>query len=113
MSKAMFVVAAAMICFGMTASATERWHNSTLAWVYPQAAGDFVMGFDVSPTFCTNANTPVKYLYVTVGQNGVTAEGAQKMYAAALTALSLAKPLTVAFDDSTSSCYVNRLLLVK
>jgi hypothetical protein len=88
--------------------ATERYHTSTVKWVNPLANGDFVVGFDTDSALCTSVSTP-KYFHVFVGQNGVTAQGATKMYAAALLALSSRQPVTVAFDDLTSWCYVNRL----
>jgi hypothetical protein len=92
--------------------ATEQWHSSTLRWVYPLGNGDFVIGFDVDSAACTGVGAP-KYMYVAVGQNGVTEEGIKKLYAAALTAFSLGKTLSIAFDDATAYCYVNRFSVHK
>jgi hypothetical protein len=104
--------ACGMLGLTLSLQAAEVWHTSTVQWVYPLSNGNFVIGFDTSSSACTNPNAP-KYMYVAVGQNGVDAEGAKKMYAAALTALAAGKTLTVAFDDATTACYVNRLLVNK
>jgi hypothetical protein len=45
------------------------------------------------------------------GQNGVTAEGVKAMLATSLLAYALQKPLQINYDDATSSCFVNRLLV--
>jgi hypothetical protein len=60
-----------------------------------------------------DANTPYKYQYVKVGQNGMTEAGAQKIYAAALTALAAGKAVSVNFDDASDGCYVNRLMVIE
>src|ERR1700741_790442 len=90
-----------------TTFATERSHVSTLKFVYPFANGDFVIGLDTDPSTCTAAGTP-KYLYVSVGQNGVTATGSSKLFAAAMAAFLAHSTVAAAFDDATSNCYVNR-----
>lgn len=104
----LFTVLATLIW--LPANATERYHNSTLKFVYPLGSGDFVLGFDVDTAQCTGAGAP-KYMYVTVGQNGVTAEGSKKMYAAAMLALSNRMTVYFAFDDATQYCYLNRLTI--
>lgn len=90
------------------ALATEHYHTSTLKFVYPLASGDFVIGFDIDSGFCSSASSP-KYHYLTVGQNGVTSEGSKKLFAAVLTAVATRQSVTIAFDDATAYCYVNRL----
>ena len=100
---------AATCALGPNASlATERGHASTLNFVYPLGTGDFILAFDNDSAQCT-ALGPPKYMYVSVGQNGVTAEGAKKMFATAMLAFALRKQLSVAFGDSTSACFINRL----
>jgi ABC-type sugar transport system substrate-binding protein len=81
--------------------------QSTLAFVYPMADGSFVLGFTQGMSFCQSPNSP-QYFYVTPGQNGVNADGAKAMLATALTAFATGKTLSIAFDDSTPSCYINR-----
>jgi len=88
--------------------AVERGHGSSVQYVYMQANGTFVIGFNSSDSYCGNINNP-KYYYAAVGQNGVTAEGINKMYAAALTALVAKKTIYIVYDDATTSCYINRL----
>jgi hypothetical protein len=90
------------------AIAVERYHQSTVKWVYPLNGGDFVLGFDADSASCTASGAP-KYMYVQVGQNGVNAEGSKKMYAAALLAFAMAKQMSIAFDDATPQCYINRV----
>lgn len=104
----MLALIAVVLC--VHANATERYHNSTLKFVYPLGSGDFVLGFDVDTAQCTGAGVP-KYVYVTVGQNGVTAEGSKKMYAAAMLALANRMTVYFAFDDATQYCYLNRLTI--
>jgi hypothetical protein len=41
------------------------------------------------------------------GQNGVSAEGTELMYAAALAALTARHEINVAFDEATSDCFIN------
>jgi hypothetical protein len=89
------------------AFATTQNLQSTLAFVYPMGDGSFVLGFTQGSTFCPSQNAP-QYFYVMPGQNGVTVDGAKAMLATALTAFALGKTLSIAFDDSTTYCYVNR-----
>lgn len=67
-----------------------------------------MIGFDVDTAECSGLGSP-KYMYVTVGQNGITAEGSKKIYAAAMLALANRMTVYIAFDDATQYCYVNRL----
>lgn len=95
--------------FGWTSAAVaaSQFVQSSLVFVYPQADGSFVLGFAQGSTFCQSPNSP-QYFYVTPGQNGVTADGAKAMLATALTAFGLGKTVSLAFDDATPYCYVNR-----
>lgn len=91
-----------------TASAAEAWGAGTVRSVYPLASGSFVITLATDPPGCPSASSP-KYLYVVAGENGVTADGVKAMLAAALAAMAMDKTIHVAFDDSSVSCYVNRL----
>src|SRR5262245_32596258 len=95
------------LLFSTASQAVERQHQSTLKFVYPLANGDFVLGFDVDAPQCS-APSP-KYMYAAVGQNGMTAEGAKKLYAAALTGFAAGRLVSIAYDDSSAYCYINRL----
>lgn len=101
-------VAALLILTSTPSFATEISFTSTLKFVYPLANGDFVLGFDTDPASCTGAGSP-KYIYVSVGQNGMTAAGSAKLFAGAMTALVTRQMVSIAFDNATSYCYVNRL----
>ena len=100
--------AAIMLLIAVPTLATERFHTSTIRMVYPVSSGDFVIGFDTEVSTCTSTASP-KQLYVAVGQNGVTATGSAKMFAAALAALYARGIVTIAFDDATTACYINRI----
>lgn len=93
------------------AIAAESWHISTIQKIYPLADGSFVLVFDTNASDCANTNTG-KFHYVAPTQNGMTDAGAEKIYAAALLAMAMEKTVQVAFDNATSSCYVNRLVLL-
>lgn len=99
-----------LLSVSSAAAAVERSHTGALKLVYPLANGDFVIAFNSSPSTCSSAANP-KYLYVSVGQNSVTSAGSTKLYAAALTALTSGIEVSIAFDDATDSCYINRLTL--
>src|SRR5688572_29303944 len=83
--------------FSGTASAAEEWASSNVKFVYPLSNGGFVIGLVDSPASCTNANNP-KYLYVAVGSNGVTQDGAKMMLGVALTGFAAGKRVSVNFD---------------
>jgi hypothetical protein len=102
------VVLALGLAVAGTASAVESWHQDHVKWVYPQANGNFILVFNTSPANCPNPGNP-KYFYVSLGVNGVTAEGLKAMLATALMAYGSGKMLSVAFETASSSCDVNRL----
>jgi hypothetical protein len=101
------ILIAALLLASVSARAAEQWKGGTLKTVYPLASGDFVLIFDADAPECP-APGPGKYMYVIFGSNGLTAEGAKKIYSAALTALVARTIFYVAFDDATVYCYVNR-----
>lgn len=101
-----------LAAFTCVSVAAETWHTSTIKYLYPLADGTFVLVFDVNAPACTNTNTN-KYHYVIPSQNGMTDEGARKIYAAALMAMATDKAVQFTFDDATSTCYINRLVVIK
>jgi hypothetical protein len=100
---------AMMIASG--ANAVEGWATDTLKYVYPLSTGNFVIALNSNPAICPAVGDP-KYFYVVAGENGVTADGVKAMLAAALAAMAMGKQLQIAFDNSTTYCYVNRLVVV-
>ena len=90
------------------AQAAEQWQTSTVKHVYPLANADFVIVLDVDPVQCP-VSGPGKYLYVVVGQNGMTGDGRKAMLAVALQALATRGQISVAYDDASAFCYVNRI----
>jgi hypothetical protein len=91
--------------------AALSWVTSTVKWVYPQNDGSFVLAFTNDASTCTNTGVP-KYFIVAAGFNAVTLEGVKAMLTTALTAYSTGSTLTVAFDDATSNCYINRFAMM-
>jgi hypothetical protein len=98
----------ACLGFGLSAIANaEAWHTSTIKQVYPLGDGSFVLIMTVDAAACSG--TPgSKYHYVRPGVNGVTSDGVRAMLATALTAFALGKTVSMAFDETSSSCDVNR-----
>lgn len=107
--KKIFAVMALLSVTSAAFSATV-WHGSTVKSVYPQSDGSLILIFNTDSAACTSASSP-NYYYVTVGQNGVTEQGSNKIYAAALSAGHAGNSISFAFDDSTSNCYINRFLV--
>ena len=106
------VIAICVVALSLAAQsaiATERWHSSTIAKVYPLASGDFIIMLDVNAPNCTATQTPYHYYHVEIGKNGMTADGLKLMYSAALAAAAQNLTIYIVYDDSTSNCYVNRL----
>jgi hypothetical protein len=91
--------------------AAERWHGSTITNVYPLSNGGFILNFSVDNAYCSNSNSP-RYYYVSVGENGMTAEGLKLLFAASLAAAAGKNTVSFVFDDATSYCYINRLSVV-
>ena len=108
MKKEVMIVALMAVGAAGQAQAAAAWVQSTVKFVYPQGDGSFVLGFVSDAGTCSNVNSP-KYFYVVAGQNGVTADGVKALLATALTAFATGSTLSVAFDDATASCYINRL----
>jgi hypothetical protein len=90
-----------------TLHAATVWHTGVLTYVYPLSDGQYVLGFGTILPVCFGSGSG-SYLYITAGQNGVTAEGAKNLIATALMAFASGKTLDVAYDDSTAYCYINR-----
>jgi hypothetical protein len=102
------VMVCALLAVSAMATAAEQWHTSTIKYVYPQSTGQFVVIFDTDAPGCT-ATGPGKYMLIYDGSNGVTLEGRKAMYAAALMAVVTRVSVSIAYDDATSNCYINRL----
>ena len=93
-----------------SAPAATAWYQGAVQLVYPLNDGSFVIGVATTLSACFGSGQGV-YLYVTPGQNAVTLDGAKSMLATTLTAFAIGRTISVAYDDSTSYCYVNRLLI--
>lgn len=89
------------------ASAAEAWYSSNVSTIYPLADGSFILILATSNAACLSAESPKRYL-VSPGVFGMTAEGAKKIYAAAMFAMALGKQLTVVFDAADTACSINR-----
>jgi len=87
-------------------------HTATVKSVRQLADGRFVLQFDTDHLSCLNTSSP-KFYYLGAGFNGMTAEAAKNAYALALMAYALEQRLQIAFDDTSSGCYINSVLLLK
>lgn len=108
-----FLVTALLLLFSLhtRVEAADLWHTSTLKWVYPVANGSFILAFNLESASCPSPSSP-KYFNVVVGENGVTEEAARKFYAAAMAALVTRMTVQVNFSDSSSACFINRMLVL-
>ena len=95
------------LLFNSTAYA-EKWHTSTIDKVYVVSSGALILIFSTDSESCTNGNDP-DYYRVETGYNGMTIEGLKHILSLALTAATTKTPVTFAFDETTDSCYINRL----
>jgi hypothetical protein len=95
----------------LSAGAAEVWHTAYVKRIYPTADGSVRLSFVTDHATCTNADSPKVY-YITVGQNSVTADGLKAMHATALTAFAMERQVSIAFDNATASCYINRLIIL-
>lgn len=89
-------------------SAAEVWVTDYIKTVYPLSDGTFVIIFVNSQPSCTNDPT-APYFYVSPGHNNVNVDGAKALLSTSLTAFALGRRISLAFEASTSYCYVNRL----
>ncbi|MFA0813629.1 response regulator receiver protein [Microbulbifer epialgicus] len=96
------------ILFSLSATAEQATYTSTISKVYPLADGGFIVAFKEDSPNCPRNLTP-KYHSVEVGKNGVTQEGLNLIFSAALAAGASGKPVTIVFDGSSENCYINRL----
>lgn len=103
------IIKIALVSFAVSAEAST-WHTAEIKRVYALSNGDYILQFKSDSPACTSGDSP-DYYRVSVGENGVTAEGADKMYSAALSAAVAGKMVSIFFDASTSLCYVNRLYI--
>lgn len=94
------------LCF-----AEFRWHESEIRRIYPTADGGFVLTFKGNAQECAHSNAE-KYHYVLDGHAGMTKDGANKMYALALSAAAMGKKVSINYDDSTPDCYINRMFVL-
>jgi hypothetical protein len=105
------LLTAVLLIFTGSVLGAESWHTSRVKYVYPLADGSVVLVFVNSAVACS-ASGPDKYHYLSVGENGVTADGFDRIYAAALAGAAGGQVLQINFDDASSYCFVNRLLVV-
>lgn len=98
------------IAFQVPTQATEiPISGTTVTGLTPERDGKFYIWVAGTST-CSSGSSPKRY-YVTVGQNSITQDGAKNLYAIALAAISLNRPVTLYFDNGTTSCYITRILL--
>ena len=104
------VLALWMLTASLATHGAESWHQSAIQQVYPLSDGSFVLILLTDAATCSSASSP-DYYVVAPGQNGVTADGIKLLFAASLAAAAQGNPVTIAFDNATTNCYVNRLVV--
>jgi hypothetical protein len=105
-----FLTAVFLAVAASSANAGTVWYQGSVQLVYPLNDGSFLIGVPaVLPVYLGSGSGT--YLYVTPGANAVTLDGAKNMLSTVLTAFALGRNIEVAYDDASSSCYVNRLLI--
>ena len=92
----------------LAVQADNKWHDSTIKTIYPTADGGFVLILDTDSSNCPQTAVG-KYHYVTVGDNSMTTEGANKIYSLALMAAATDKVVNIYFNDATNRCAINRM----
>lgn len=97
-----------IVLFSPITAFAGTWHSSKISHVYPTASGEFVLKFESDSAACTSGDSP-DYYRVKVGENYVTQEGANKIFATALAAAMAGKTINIYFDETTSHCYINRI----
>lgn len=106
----MRLLACLLVLFSAASNAQEVWHRAKIYALYPLGDGNAAILFVADSPQCTNAATPNKYYHITVGANGMTAAGFKTIYSTALTAATLGKDVTIAFNSGSGACEINRLL---
>lgn len=106
--SAAFIVLAPFI---VPASAATQWYAGTIQQIYPMNDGSFEIATTSTLATCAGNGNGGVYLSVVPGESSVNASGAENMLATLLTAFALGRSVQIAYDDGTSSCYVNRLLM--
>lgn len=94
--------------------ATNRWHTGNITYLYPLGNGTVIIYMDSSNQYCLNsAGTPKQTFYLALdkGPTKVTEFGHKNIYSSALTAFATGKKLRVYFDDTTTGCYIDRILM--
>jgi hypothetical protein len=87
----------------------ETWHTSRIENIYPLADGGVVVIFVEDAPACTGGSSD-KYHHIRAGEFGVTTEGVRNMLATLLFALASDRRVSYIFDETSSSCYINRLI---
>lgn len=109
--KLLIGIAGALLFASRVLFAAEQHHTDTVKWIYPQADGSYVLTFNTNPPACANPNT-TKYLYVQVGQNGMTADAAKYIYSLAMFSMALGKTFQIYYSDNSIYCYINRAVVI-
>lgn len=104
------VACVSLLLLSKLAFASESGFSSLVKSIYPQGDGSVILTFETGTSACTNGSSP-KFFLVANGYNGVTADGVKNIYGAAILAMALNRPLTVAFENSSSLCPINRVFI--
>ena len=102
------LISGILLLISINTYADQVWHESSIKIIYPQPTGGFVLTFETPAIGCTRLD---QYHFVSPGKNGVTQDGANNMLKVVLAAAESNKIVRVLYDNSSSSCHINRLLV--
>ncbi|MGH7926870.1 MAG: hypothetical protein ACREQV_03650 [Candidatus Binatia bacterium] len=92
------------------AQSAPQSFTTNIARIYSLSNGNLTLLMTSDDPACTSINSP-HYYKVVLGENGVTADGLRLIYATAMTAVALGRQVSLYFDDATSNCFVEQILL--
>lgn len=101
-----YITIIALLMMPLLSVAENVWHESTIRTIYPLGSGAFVIIPVVPAPDCTRSDS---YLYVSEGENGVSAEAVKNMLSVSLTAATLGKNIKVNYNKNSTSCFISKL----
>ncbi|MBX2849125.1 MAG: hypothetical protein KTR16_12440 [Acidiferrobacterales bacterium] len=100
-----------LLCLN-TGALAGVWHSGVkINTVYPLADGNFILRLDQDHQGCLATQSP-DYYRVSVGENDVNEEGANKLFSLAMAASLSGKKVNIYFQEGTEGCYINRIMLI-
>ena len=110
MKQKSFLVAMSLLLFSSLSPAENVWKNSTyIEGVQALHTGGYILY--LPPDSSLSCQEGGKLFYLAANQNGMTQEGLSNILSVALVAYTAKRQVSVLYDDSSSSCYVQQVYL--